>query len=730
MYEGIENIYLLLDNGRLKEALTQLQAITTQNVPWELRNRVESTLMSYGYMLQYAAKGMDDPNRHNFYRQTLHTTYELTDAVNIALLSISKSTTYFDRIRTLAQLPTKPYAELQMQLETFTEDISTMPLLYHDAKRRDEEIQKIQRIHESTLTELFDKTWTTPFWTENEAQEAETLLHSILVDANDLAIMVSAATLSFLKTFDPRKLNFLMEAYQHENPQVSQRAIVGCVIALHKYEKRLAIYPEITARLSLLCNEEAFRQNLFTIQMQFLITRETDKIDKKMREEIIPDMLKNSKQLNNPNIRFDDLEEAEDLNPEWTDDGVISKRIQEMGEWQMAGADIYMGSFAQLKHYPFFHQIHHWFYPFDLNQPALASFQKDFGHSKHSPFELVINSDHFCNSDKYSFCMALQEMPKSIRDMTIGQLEEQTQMSEEQQQEKLKEFLQQTKETKGVSRQYIQDLYRFFKLWKRHHKEEEDIFQWKFNLWDNTWLGNALQKESTLKELADYLLQKEYMNEAYSLYQKLTDAHSTIAEVYQKAGFICQKQQNYEEAIRLYRHADVLNPDNIWTNRHLAQCHKLEGNLDAALEYYRKVEAVQPENLNVALQIGQCLARMEKYTEALSYFYKVEYLEKSPDNARRAIAWCSFVAGKHEEAMKYYNLLLESPKPKAQDWLNAGHVHFVDKRTAEAITHYRKAQEKEKDHSTFIERFYKDKEVLMAQGLDEEDIRIMLDLII
>ena len=152
--------------------------------------------------------------------------------------------------------------------------------------------------------------------------------------------------------------------------------------------------------------------------------------------------------------------------------------------------------------------------------------------------------------------------------------------------------------------------------------------------------------------------------------------------------------------------------------------------MEVALEYYRKVEAVQPDNLNVALQIGQCLARMEKHTEALSYFYKVEYLEKSPDNARRAIAWCSFVSGKHEEAMKYYRLLLESPAPKVQDWLNAGHVHFVDKRTSEAIAHYRKAQENEKDHSAFIERFYKDKEVLLAQGLEEEDIRIMLDLII
>ena len=730
MYEGIENIYPLLDNGRLKEALTQLQAIAVQNAPWELRNRIESTLTAYGYMLQYAAEGMDDPNRHHFYLQTLRTAYELTDATNIALLSISKSTTYFDRIRTLAQLPAKSYAEIQMQLETFTEDISTVPLLYHDAKRREEETEKIQRIHESALTELFDKTWATPFWTEAEAKEAEALLQSMLVGANDLAVMVSAATLSFLRTFDARKLNFLLEAYRHEDAQVNQRAIVGCVIALHQYEKRLAIYPELTARLSLLCSEEAFRQNLFTIQMQFLITRETDKIDKKMREEIIPDMLRNAKPLNNPNIRFDDHEEAEDLNPEWMDDSVISERIQEMGEWQMAGADIYMGSFAQLKHYPFFHQIHHWFYPFDLNLPALASFQKDFGDGKHTPFELVIKSDHFCNSDKYSFCMAIQEMPKSIREMTIGQLEAQAQMTEEQQQEKLLEFLQQTKEAKGISRQYIQDLYRFFKLWKRHRKEEEDIFQWKFNLWDNTWLGNALQKETTLKELADYLLQKEYLSEAYQLYQKLTDSHSTVAEVYQKAGFICQKQHNYEEAIRLYRHADVLSPDNVWTNRHLAQCYKLEGNMEVALEYYRKVEAVQPDNLNVALQIGQCLARMEKHTEALSYFYKVEYLEKSPDNARRAIAWCSFVSGKHEEAMKYYRLLLESPAPKVQDWLNAGHVHFVDKRTSEAIAHYRKAQENEKDHSAFIERFYKDKEVLLAQGLEEEDIRIMLDLII
>ena len=40
MHEGIEDIFRLLDAGRLKEALTQLQGISAQTNQWELRNRI------------------------------------------------------------------------------------------------------------------------------------------------------------------------------------------------------------------------------------------------------------------------------------------------------------------------------------------------------------------------------------------------------------------------------------------------------------------------------------------------------------------------------------------------------------------------------------------------------------------------------------------------------------------------------------------------------------------
>lgn len=731
MYEGIEDIFRLLDADRLKEALTQLQAISSQTNQWTLRNQTETALMAYGYMLQYAQQGVDDPNRKTFYQQTLRTAYELTDTANIALMAQKASGTFYDRIRTFALQPSKSYTELQMQLEAYTEDISTVPLLYHDEKRQQAEIDRISQAHESVLTELFDKTWTTVCWTDTEMKEASAILDSVLVNANDIALMVSAATLSLLRVFDSKKLGFLLDAYKYNNLQVSQRAIVGIVIALSKHEKRMKLYPQLLSRISLLCEEEDFRKNLYTIQMQLLITRETTKIDKKMREEIIPEMLKNSQKLNNPKFRFEESEDAEDRNPEWEewmDKSGLSDKIKEMGEWQMAGADVYMSSFAQLKHYPFFNQISHWFYPFDSNLPILAPLRKDFDVSAFSPLKLIANSDYFCNSDKYSFCLAMLSMPKAMKDMSIQQMEEQARMNEEQR-DKLEQLMQKTTEAKGVSRQYIQDLYRFFKLWMRH-QEEEDIFRWKFNLWENPLFGNILQQEDIIKELADYLLQKEYMDEAYSLYKKLMNVHTPIAEIYQKAGFIMQKQKLYKEAIRHYEHADILLPDNVWTNKHLAQCYKLSGDIASALEYYRKVEATQPDNLNIALQIGQCLARMENYKEALAYFYKVEYLEKNPDNARRAIAWCSFVTQKYDEALKYYHLLLQQPSSKAEDWINTGHVYLLSGNIQEALVHYRKAQSFFNSHGDMVKTFMKDKNDLLLLGITQEDMAIVLDLLL
>lgn len=730
MYEGIKDIYTLLDAGRLKEALTQLKAIATQTNRWNLQARIDECSTAYGYMLQYAAQGVEDPTRKHFYRKTLRTAYELTDATDLALLSAKGSGAYYERIRTLALRPAKTYAELQMQLETFTEDASTAPLMYTGEKRLQAEREKIYQAHEEAVAALFDKTWATPFWTDSEASEANALLQSVLVSAHDQAVMTSAVTLSLLRLFDPRKLGFLLDAYSHASLLVNQRAILGIAIAAIRHERRIALYPDLVSRLSLLSEDQDFRNNLHTIQMQLLLTRETTKIDRKMREEIMPEVMKNARQLNDPKFRFDEAEDPEDRNPEWQErmeNSTIGQHIREMSEWQTAGADIYMSSFSQLKHYPFFHQPAHWFYPFSIELPLLAPLRKELDEATLSPLKLIVSSTHFCNSDKYSFAFALLNMPAPLRTQMMAQMD--AQAADEESRSRLQQAYTTKPDAKAISRQYIQDLYRFFKLW-RNRSEEEDIFQWPFDLWQNNLFGDALQGEDITRELADHLLQRDYPDEALTLYRKLIGQGSTQAEVYQKAGYILQKQKHYDEAISHYRRADILLPDNLWTNKHLAQCHRLAGNLTEALEHYRKVEAVQPDNLNIALQIGQCLARMERYADALTYFYKVEYLEKNPDNARRAIAWCSLLSGKHDEALKYYTMLLAQPSPKAHDWMNAGHVYFVMHRVPQAVEHYRQAQSHEESHTAFVEKFNKDRPALLSLGLTDEDLMIMQELVV
>jgi hypothetical protein len=122
-------------------------------------------------------------------------------------------------------------------------------------------------------------------------------LQSSLVQINDLSLFVSALTLSLMGFFDIRKLMILFDAYQHTSNDINQRAIVGLALIIYRYDKRLALYPEVAARLKLLNEDTIFANNLNCIQIQLLRCRETEKIDKKMREEILPELMKN------PNLR-------------------------------------------------------------------------------------------------------------------------------------------------------------------------------------------------------------------------------------------------------------------------------------------------------------------------------------------------------------------------------------------------------------------------------------------
>lgn len=727
-----EEIIELLSRYRLKEALTQMVVFAARTSDWQLKNEIEALQTSYDLMLQYTSKGMKDPNKEELYNKMIRTAYELTDRIHVAVQATQEYGMYYDTLRTFVQTPPHSFGELQLQLEAYTEDMSTAPLIYTNEEKRDKEMDAMRRRHETAVDELFEKIWVSTHWSEAEATEARTLFGSLLIQVNDLSVMISAITMSLLHIFDFRKFMFLLDAYNHPEVLVNQRAIVGIALACFYYDTRIRRYPEAVLRMNDLNEDPDFIKNLYDVQIQLLQSaRETRKIDKKMREEIIPEMMKNPK-LTSPKLNIDEAEEAEDHNPEWEewiDRSGITDKLRELGELQMSGADVYMSTFSQLKSFPFFRKIPHWFYPFDSQYPDIAQLSIESNKQSMSVLNMLMNSDTFCNSDKYSFCFTLMQMPENQRQFLQQQLGANNEASEELK-ERFKEMSQYKVRAEFVSRQYIQDLYRFFKLWMRRH-EIHDIFEDSLDLWNKLMTEDALLNENYINKLADYLFTHDYLTEAGMLYDTSIELYNEKnAELWQKAGYIYQKIGSYERAIDYYLQSDVLVPDNVWNNRHLAQCYKREGNYDKALEYYKKVEQAQPDNLNLALQIGQCLMEMQRYDEALAYFFKVEYLDNKPLNARRAIGWCSFITGKYQEAKKYYDLLISEAKPSVQDWMNAGHLYYVLGDAEKAIEYYRKAQSLCGSHDEFIRLYLADKADLLKQGFNKVDIFILPDELI
>lgn len=720
----------LLEKKRLKEALTQLESFLWQCPDWELRTRMEQLQTSYNYMLGYMRQGVNDPERWNVYRKLMADTWAIADQSRLLMLDTASSKYYHEARRTPRSEDLAAY-DLKMLLhilESFNDDLAVSGLF------SDEKMDIVLRRHEDTLKFMFMQVWTNSAWTSQEEENAQMMLASEQLLADDLCLFISAVTLSLMECFDLRKITWLLNAYRHSNVNINQRALVGVLMIFHIYRHRLSLYPELNKRVDLMGEMPSFKSDIARIYRQMLLCQETEKIDRKMREEIIPEMLKNVSSMRNMRFGLEENEEENDeVNPDWADafeQSGLGDKLREMSELQQEGADVYMSTFAALKNYPFFREVSNWFYPFSKqHSDVLKVLRAQEGNSKNSLLDLILQTGFFSNSDKYSLFFTIQQLPKSQQNMMLSQLGEQqvAELTEKTNAETMQKF----NERPGtVSNQYLHDLYRFFKLSVRK-QEFRDIFKEKLNLHNIPILDNVLYWEEILRPTADFYLKKARWEEAIEIYEELEDFGAFDidgAEYYQKLGYALQKKKKYGKAIDAYIKADTLKPDNIWNNQHLASCYRLSHNYQAAITYYKKVEESLPEDSTVIFHLGSCLAELGQHEEALNYFFKLDFIENNCVKAWRGIGWCSFIVLKYEQAMKYYEKIIEK-KPLAIDYMNAGHVAWVMGNTQKAATLYSKAIAMSESREQFLAMFRKDEEPLLKQGIEEEDIPLMLDLL-
>jgi len=724
-----DDICRLLSDRKLKPAFNLLGNMITVNGLGEFSDQQLDLEQNYRFMLKYTVEGITDPERQKIYQHLLLSTFELSDLCADSLLLKYSTSLEYQKKRGFSRMMLEDITDYFSQLETFHLQNELRSLI--ETTPSDKKGEPEEEKHHQKLINLFYQYWFKNKLSPEEISNFKAFLKNPHFPVHEKALLVTSVTLGQLHLFDEQKIMLLFEAYESEEEEVSQRALTGLLISLYKFDKRIFLFPAITARMLLLSEKNTFRSHLEKILLQLIGSKETEKIQKKLQDEILPEMMKLSPNLRNKLSLEAMLGDAlnEDKNPEWQDifkdsPGFMDK-MEELSEMQMKGADIFMTSFSSLKSFPFFSELTNWFIPFFPHHPQLlgSSTSEDLADNQ-KLFDLLLKTPVLCNSDKYSFCFSMQTIPSEYKKMMFDNLTAEFDQLLEAESED--EIMTHDKKAEAISGQYIRDLYRFFKL---HPQRDgfEDIFSWTFDFHNKSVFRDLLKEEhQLLRNIAEFYFAKNYYQDSAEIYEMLLKELEE-AELNQKLAFCYQKMELYDLALSYYLKADLFDQNRTWNLKKIALCYRHLKKPDLALEYYLQAIALEPDNLAIHISIGHCRMELKQYEEALKSYFKVEYLSPGNKKIWRPIGWCSLLVGKKQQSEQYFTKLVVDA-PNKFDLMNMGHVQWCLGKRKIALDYYKQSiNDAEMSENEFMEAFHEDLEHLLCQGVDAEDVPIMLD---
>ena len=679
-----------LDERHLGEALELLQELANVLGDWKLLDEVAEVNSAYGLLLYYMEQGNNDPAREQQHTNFIATCYNIAEKAAQTERALVTGTSA--RMRSISEI---------------LKDMENLELKNITSEPCEEDANK----HVELYTELFNASYDSFLWNDEAAAQAQEVIDSALIAENDKALMTSGLFINCLQAFDARKIIFFADNYSTATSSMLRiRMLVAVAFTLYTYRKRLFAYPVITSKLKDLCNNPRFTTDMQNLQKLIIESLSTHEVDRKMREEIIPAMLK-SHNFNPEKFGIDSLEEISESNPEWKN---FEQQVGKLAELEAAGADIYYSTFSTLKRYPFFNNAANWLYPFEENHPGIPKQIRKTGLKGIA--NALLKSDVLCDSDKYSFCMLTTQMTDVQVNMIISQLPEMGGYDT---------AIAQTSES--TCRNYLRNLFRFFYLYSGKSKPANP-FETDMSLLDCNELAEAFKDKTEINKISAYAIKKGKYDMAISFLLLSETKGFADSEVYQELGFCYQKKKSYFDAIAAYEKANALSGDSKWTLQHLAQTNRIVGNYKDALNYYRLLETAKGEDAKIAFRCGECLVHLESYDDAMHEFFKAEYLNPDMTAATRAIAWCSILTDDIKQARKYYDKLLLKEE-QGEDLLNAGHAAWIDGDTKAAVELYSRAYAELK-REEFLKRMQSDKEILKTHGISNYDITFMSDIVI
>lgn len=717
-----KEIYNLLEDRRINDAFDAVLRLIDETGARGLRDEVDQLKISYSFMLRYLSQGVLDPQRDQVLQRIVDSLYLVTDRCCIQAKTATSSEVFYARRREMEATSLADIVEQWKDAVRKHQLLSSVPA----EQQNKQALLQMLKDCEQHETSVFNKLWSTFPTTPDDAALARELLSDGNTPVHMQCLVTSALFLGLMTLYDESKVTLLAQAYAtSKSAQVQVRSLMYAILSLYIYSGRARRSGAVQSCLETMAINPAFAQDMATLQFLLARSRNTDNITRRVREDLMPDIMNMSPDLvrkikdKNTPLDISDLE----ANPEWQEmleNSGIAKKMEEFNEMQLAGNDVFIGTFSRLKSFPFFHTLSNWFLPYHEGHSLMHD---TFG-SNTGAFNQIIGHAPLCNSDKYSFCLSMGSIPESQRQIMFNQVREQ---SNELKELKNAELPDDKKARESIANSHLQDLYRFFKLFSRR-REFTPVFDLDMDLTAIPGMDDYTRQYSTLSIIAEFYFKNEFHDDAIKYYNLLLEEGDTVDPIiFQKIGFSYQNLGNTREALRYYKRYLLANGDDVWTIKHIAACYRTIKRHDKALEYYKQADQLQPQSVATTLTIGHCLLESGNAEEALQYYYKTDFMTGAKHRAWRPIAWCSFLTGNDVRALTYYDKIIAEDKPTAQDYMNRAHVLLCTKRIPEAIDCYRKSLAHEENFASFREIFLNDTAQLQSRGITGDDIALIID---
>lgn len=756
------------------------ETIAEDKLPGYIVARYEDVKNDYRLMQDAMMRGLRDDKIDEVYADIMRKVYGA--GLDVLIEEKVKRYSSFAYARVSAQQTEAHPDAVRTALEAYVQDMAM--IAFEPENTRKAKREKLTADHHAYMKQLFNALLVAPMWNDRRAADFADLLLSPTIDRDDALLLVSAVMLATMNVNDPYKWDMLAEVYVRATDKVlKMRALVGWVLSLPYDPRGPRLFPFVQERIKAMLADKTTLKHMLDMQMQMLFCCNADADNEEIQRNIMPTLIKNTNlQMTRLGIvekEDDPMKDIMDPNAAERDMEEMERKYRKMMDMQKQGSDIYFGGFSKMKTFPFFNDLCNWFAPFNAAHPALGAARERLAGSTF--LNNLMENGPFCDSDKYSFALAIAQimdrMPDNVKEMLNSDATFGPTVSKDEQEDPA-----------YICRSYLQSLYRFFRLY-RSKRDFLNPFILD-ELEDND--GNALfmsykllacpEMEENAVALCGFLLKRKMMRELMSMaicykssqnprlvrflalvpmtdgkWQEAYDLFASVSEdqhteeSLRGMAHCCMSLKRFGEAVAIYRRLLAMHPDSFSYQLNLAVCLMSS---DAFSSCGDASSSCGASSCDASSSLGgKVEARPNKVVEeGTKLLYKLDYEHPDNANVRRVLAWCMMLQGNFDKAIDIYTRLLSQPDAVSADRLNAAYAHWLSRDVARAVALLREycnlceqeeAQAKEaakkqgrrceptkSRNYRLVEDFTKDADLLSKYGISLTERKIMVDIVL